>query len=102
MVRVVDLDQQLVGHHGFEEPGDGFVQLRAAVRFRQLQDFGRGGDFDVEHGREQRQPRREVGRLGRHLRADTLLDRRVGSRRGRIRSISRSSSRHATYGIDDV
>ena len=78
VVHVVDLDQQLVGHHGFEEPGDGFVQLRAPVRFRQFQDLGRGGNFDVEHGGEQRQPRREVGRLGRHLRADTLLDRRVG------------------------
>ena len=42
------------------------------------QDLGRGGDFDVEHGGEQRQPRREVGRLGRHLGANALLDRRVG------------------------
>jgi hypothetical protein len=77
VMHVVDLDEQLVRHHCLEEAGDGFVHLCTPVRFRQFQDLRCGGNFNVEHGGEERHPWREVRGLGRDLGADAFLDHRI-------------------------
>ena len=78
VVRVLDFDESRLGHDHRQKLADRLVQLLAPVGLGQHFDLGGGGDLDAERDRDQRQPRRQLGRSRRNVVAQPLGDRLVG------------------------
>ena len=103
VVRVLDLDQWRIRHHDLEEPARRPRAVSRGDSFSASISTSGVGAISTSNGdRDQRQPRREVGRARRPpRRAGARSTTASGSSRPKLMS-SRSSSRHTAYGVDAV